>query len=187
MNGYATHTDLELWELLQSSDEDSFTEIYRRYSGVLFLHAVRILDSDEEAKDIVQDLFTNLWIRRKDLRPTNSLSAYLFTAVRNRVLDYIARRETEKRSLASLAQFLEEGVNLTDQEIRQKELTKIIEREVSLLPPRMREIFERSRRDDQSHKEIAQELHISDKTVKKQVSNALIILRRKIDTVLSIL
>lgn len=186
MTDYTKHNDQALMALVRAGDEYAFTEIHNRFRGVLFVHALRMLDQEDEAKDIVQDLFTALWIRRNDISLNASLSSYLYSAVRNRVLDAIARKKTEEKYLSSLADFLEEGENITDHEIRRKELSAIIEREVSRLPARMREIFELSRNENHSYKEIAEELNISDKTVKKQVSNALIILRKKLDTALTL-
>ncbi len=186
MTSYPHHNDQALMTLVREGDEHAFAEIHSRYKAVLFLHALRMLDSEDEAKDIVQELFTTLWLRRTSISLTSSLSAYLYSAIRNRVLDSLARKKTEEKYIRSLAAFIEEGENITDQEIRQKELSTFIEREVSLLPARMREIFELSRNENLSYKEIAEELNISDKTVKKQVSNALIILRKKLEVAFSL-
>ncbi len=177
------HTDQELLWRLVNDDRKAFSVIYDRYKEVLYRHAYRMLRDEEEVKDILQELFANLWNRRFDLPHTDNLSSYLYKAVRNRVLDRIAHRKVEERYLSSLADFLEAGVCMTDELVREKELAQLIEKEVSKLPPRMREVFELSRRDNLSYKEIAEVLQISDKTVKKQVSNALTFLKGKIDLV----
>ncbi|CAG5072711.1 ECF RNA polymerase sigma factor SigW [Dyadobacter sp. CECT 9623] len=181
MASYYLSSDLELAELIANDDDQAFAEIYRRYKGVLFLHAHRMLGDQEEAKDILQELFTTLWLNRKEIKPHTSFSSYLYKALRNRIFDVISHKKVEQKYISSLAAFIEQGECITDQQIREKELTVLIEQEVSLLPPKMREVFEMSRNTDLSYKEIAQELHISDKTVKKQVSNALHILRQKLD------
>jgi len=181
MASYPQSSDLELAALIANDDDQAFAEIYRRYKGVLFLHACRMLGDEEEAKDILQELFTLLWLNRKDIKPHTSFSAYLYKALRNRIFDVIAHKKVEKKYIDSLAAFIEKGEWLTDHQVREKELAVLIEQEVSLLPPKMREVFEMSRNTDLSYKKIAEELHISDKTVKKQVSNALHILRQKLD------
>ncbi|TLV00315.1 RNA polymerase sigma-70 factor [Dyadobacter luticola] len=181
MASYHQSTDLELAALIANDDDQAFAEIYRRYKGVLFLHAYRMLGDQEEAKDILQELFTTLWLNRKVIKPHTSFSSYLYKALRNRIFDVISHKKVKQKYISSLAAFIEQGECVTDQQVREKELTVIIEQEVSLLPPKMREVFEMSRNTDLSYKEIAQELHISDKTVKKQVSNALHILRQKLD------
>jgi RNA polymerase sigma-70 factor (ECF subfamily) len=181
MASYYPSSDLELAALVANDDDQAFAEIYRRYNSVLFLHAYRMLGDQEEAKDILQELFTTLWLNRKEIKLHTSFSSYLYKALRNRIFDVIAHKKVEQKYISSLAAFIEKGEWLTDQQVREKELTVLIEQEVSLLPPKMREVFEMSRNTDLSYKEIAEELRISDKTVKKQVSNALHILRQKLD------
>lgn len=181
MAPYSQNSDFQLVALIASDDDQAFSEIYRRYNGVLFLHAYKMLGDQEDAKDILQELFTTLWLTRKELRPHTSFSGYLYKMLRNRILDIIARKKIEQKYIDSLADFIENGEWLTDQQVREKELTILIEKEVSLLPPKMRVVFEMSRNTDLSYKEIADELHLSDKTVKKQVSNALHILRERLD------
>jgi RNA polymerase sigma-70 factor (ECF subfamily) len=183
MDSYQRYTDSALLALIAENDDLAFAEVYLRYKGVLFLHARRILGNDEEAKDVSQELFTTLWIRRDSIDLKTNLSAYLYASVRNRVFDIIAHRKVEEKYIASLANFIEKGEYVTDQQLLEQELRELIEREIGLLPPKMREVFELSRKEDLSYKEIADQLHISDKTVKKQVNNALHILREKLDTV----
>lgn len=183
MHEYQRFSDSELLTLIASDDDQAFAEVYHRYKGVLFLHARRMLGNDEEAKDVLQELFTTLWTKRNSINLTTSLSAYLYAAVRNRVFDMIAHRKIEEKYIASLAGFIEKGEYVTDEQLLEQELKELIEKEIALLPPKMREVFELSRKQELSYKEIADQLHISDKTVKKQVNNALHILRGKLDTV----
>lgn len=187
MDNYSGQTNQELMDLVRQHDERAFTEIYNRYKGVLFLHAYRMLENTEEAKDIIQDLFAALWSRRTEILLTGSLSSYLYAAVKNRILDQMAREKNRDRYVDSLAGFMEEGEYITDHQLRENELSRLIEKEVALLPPKMRQVFELSRHHHLSHKEIAAEMNLSDKTVKKQISNALIILRKKIDVAFTLL
>lgn len=181
MNDYRKCSDPELMALISEDDNLAFAEIYQRYKGVLFLHAHRILDSEEEAKDVLQELFTTLWTKRNAIVLKGSLSSYLYGAVRNRIFDLIAHKKVEEKYIRSLATFIDQGEWVTDQELREKELAELIEKEIAGLPPKMREVFELSRKKNLSYQEIANELQISDKTVKKQVNNALQILRGKLD------
>lgn len=181
MNAYQDYSDLELMTLISEDDDQAFAEIYNRYKGVLYMHAYRILGSEDETKDVLQELFTVLWTKRNSIILKTSLSSYLYGAIRNRIFDVIAHKKVEERYISSLAAFIEEGECVTDHQVRENELAKLIEQEIALLPPKMREVFELSRKRNLSYHEIAEELHISDKTVKKQVSNALHILRGKLD------
>ncbi len=186
MSIYHKCSDYDLFELFTKGDDRAFAEIYERYKGPLFMHSYRILENEEEAKDVLQELFTALWSKREQIHLQSSLSAYLYSATRNRVLDLIAHRQVKQRYIDSLSDFISSGTCITEEHLREKELASMIEKEVSLLPERMRLIFELSRNHDRSYKEIAEELNISDKTVKKQVSYALKILRERLDLTLII-
>lgn len=174
-------SDAELLTRLTDDDHAAFAEMYERYKGVLFSHAFKILKDEDEAKDVVQELFATIWIRRNEISIKTTLSAYLYTSTRNRVLDMIAHQSVQDRYLNSLSEFIEKGEWVTDEQMREKELTELIDKEIAQLPAKMRQVFELSRYQEYSYNEIATELQISDKTVKKQVHNALQILRRKLD------
>lgn len=180
MPDYNNCTDNELAALLIDGDQKAYAQLYDRFKGILYVHAYRILQDREDAKDIVQELFTVLWIKRSGLILKTGIASYLYTSVRNRVFDKISSKKVASRYFESLKDFtLDEGYS-TDDIIQEKELSALIEKEIAALPDKMRQIFELSRKGNLSHKEIANQLVLSDKTVKKQVSNALRILRLKL-------
>jgi len=179
-NVYNSFSDEELASRLKLGDKEAFATIYDRFKGVLFIHALRILQEKEEARDILQEIFTRLWTKRETIVFSFGLSAYLYASVRNGVFDILAHRKVERSYMTSLSDFVEADKYETDHLIRERELTVMIEREIAALPPKMREVFEMSRKAHLSHREIAEELGISEKTVKKQVNNALKVLRSKL-------
>ena len=99
----------------------------------------------------------------------------------------ISHQKIHSDYIVSLQQFIDAGEYITDHKIRHSQLLNIIEKEISLLPPKMREVFELSRNEKLSHNEIAEHLGISPQTVKKQVQNALKILKIKLGPLFSIL
>jgi RNA polymerase sigma-70 factor (family 1) len=187
MTKYKHLEDVELVALLRDGDKIAYTEIYKRYFNVLFVHAYKKLNDDEETRDLIQELFTNLWIRREVFVLNSSLIAYLFTVVRNRVLDHHAHKNVKSRYISSLQQFIDIETVETDHRVREKELLDSIEKEIQALPRKMREVFELSRRSHFTHKEISEQLKISEQTVAKQVSNALRTLRCRFGEMLLIL
>ncbi|QPH41428.1 RNA polymerase sigma factor [Pedobacter endophyticus] len=180
MNSISSLTDDKLLGLLKTKDHKAFDELYNRYWAVLFLHAGRLLKSDAEAADIVQDLFTGLWLKAATIEIKVSLSLYLYTATRNKVLDRIRQKKTSSDYLASINEFIEKGYVPTDYRIREKELSIIIENELNALPAKMRKVFVLSRKKNLSYSQIATHLKVSEHTVKSQISNALRVLRSKI-------
>jgi RNA polymerase sigma-70 factor (family 1) len=180
MPPYNCLSDQELVLLLQQGDEQAFTTIYHRYKGVLFLHAYKRLHNQEDVKDIIHELFTTLWQKRSAIQITGQLSGYLYTAVRNRVIDCIARKQSESNYINGFQKFLDQGESVTDFRVRERQLHAVIEQEIAHLPPKMKEVFELSRKAHLSHREIAEQLDLSELTVKKHINNALKILRGRL-------
>jgi RNA polymerase sigma-70 factor (ECF subfamily) len=184
MRVYHSYSDSELAYLLTQGDELAFTEIYNRFYGLLFIHASKRLNDDEEAKDVLHQLFESLWVKRLQVAPDGNLSAYLYTAVRNRVLDVFAHQKVESKYVDSLQDYIDQDHVSTDYMVREKQMVLLIEREIDALPSKMREIFILSRKQNKSHKEIALELGLSELTVKTQVKKALRILKSRLGVVI---
>ncbi|MCJ8208837.1 RNA polymerase sigma-70 factor [Mucilaginibacter sp. RS28] len=182
-----TASDQELVSLLREGSEEAYAEIYNRYKWLLHTHAYKKLGDREAANDVIQELFAALWTKRQDIFLTTTLSAYLYTATRNRILNIIEHEKVESRYVDSLLVYANNYVASTDHLIRERQLMEIIEKEIAALPPKMREVFELSRKSHLSHKEIAEELSISEETVKKQIKNALKILRMRLGIVIYII
>ena len=177
---YNSLSDLELVDLLKSGNEDAFAEIYERYFGALYLHAYKRIRDKDEARDLVQELFSLLWSKRETLEPRTSFSNYLYTWVRNSILNIIAHKLVEEKYLSSLPDRINDTEALTDHRVRERQLAAIIEKEIEALPPRMKAVFELSRKSNMSYKEIAEKLDLSEQSVRSHVKNALKILRMKL-------
>lgn len=186
MTPLSNATDHDLVSLLREGSKEAYTEIYNRYKWLLHTHAYKKLGDRDAANDLIQELFASLWTKRGDIYLTSTLSAYLYTAIRNRVLNIIEHRQVETKYIDSLADFAAGYTAATDHLIRERQLTALIEKEIAALPPKMREVFQLSRKSHLTHNEIAQHLNISEQTVKKQIKNALKILRVRLGLVLYI-
>lgn len=173
-------TDRELLTDFQHGSEVAFEAIYNRYFPRLYLHALKMLRDEDEAQDVIQELFTAFWTKGRDIGINTSLSSYLYASTRNRVLNIFEHNRVHDHYIASLGEFLSMVESSVDELVIEQELAGIIEEEVRRMPPKMREVFELSRNENLSHREIGELLAISDKTVKKQVSKALKILKLKI-------
>jgi len=180
MKMYSEFTDSELVRLVKDSNHEAFAEIYNRYAVLMFYKVNQMLRDEEPSKDLVQDLFVALWDKPELVQEDNNLAGYLYVGARNRVLKFIQRNKLKNDHIASLAKYASEISLETIQDIDERELKIIVQREIDNLPPKMKLIFEMSRKDNLSHAEIAGKLGLSDQTVKKQVNNALKILRSKL-------
>ena len=181
MIAHAALSDQELTVLLKQGDRTAFTEIYNRYWPPLFLHVRKMLSDDDRAQDVVQELFTWIWQRCEQVEFNTSLPAYLYSSARNRVLNEFKHEKVKNARLEEIVSFVQKGVYEADEALRLKELIYTIEAEVEKMPARMREIFELSRNENLSHKEIAERLNISEHTVRTQIQRALKLLRLKLN------
>ena len=173
MNTYKLYEDSELTVLLKNNDQEAFTEIYNRYWQRLFLHAHKMLRDEEQAMDLVQDIYTSLWNKSAEIQINTCIKTYLYTALRNRTLNYINRGKLKDRYLNSLASYLEKGELQTEDQVNFRDFAQRIDREVENFSPQMKTIFNLSRNQGLSNKEIATELEITDHTVKKTINRAL--------------
>ncbi len=179
MADYAQYDDSRLVELLRERDAQAYTEIYTRFWPVLFGHARRMLRDEDEATDVVQDIFATLWEKASVFKPTGPLAGYLYSATRNRVIDRIERHKLEKRYLDSLEDYLDKGEYMTDDAVLADELAKRIEQEVSRLPGKMQRIFRMRQQAQHSYREIADTIGTTEGNVKKQLYNAMKLLKSR--------
>lgn len=171
--GIKEKTDTELAILLTLNDEAAFSELYVRYKDKLYYFCLHLLKSKEEASDIVQEIFIRIWESRNFINPDLSFSSFLYTMARNRILNYfrdIDIDEKVKEILATQKVTEEEAI---DSKIIYTEYQVILQNAISQLPPQRRKIFNMSRIESMSHKEIAAELGISVNTVQEHISEAL--------------
>lgn len=166
-----------LVQRLIEGDEDAFCELYAAYKNRLIFFAMRFLKSREYAEDIFQDAFTIIWQGRRFINPDASFSSYLYTIVRNRILNQLRDLENQtKLKEQILAQAVDYSYDTRDG-ILANDLRGLIARAMQQLTARQREIFEMSRRQDMSHREIAEALGISVYTVQEHISTSLRTLR----------
>lgn len=170
-------SDIELWRKITYGNESAYEEIYCRYSKKLFFYALNILKDKEACEDIIQNVFIDLWTKKKEIQLLNP-KAYLFQSVKFQVLKDIRNNGISQAHLAKLN--ILEFVRDASQEMEYLELAKSIETEIEKLPPACQKIFVMSRIQGLSNQEIAESLNISIQAVKNQVSKALKILRSKI-------
>ncbi len=173
---YATAPLIDEHELvirLIDGDEDAFCELYAAYKNRLLYFAMKFVKSRDFAEDIFQDAFTIIWQSRRFINPDASFSSYLYTIVRNRILNQI--RDADKENTLK-ERILSQAIDYTDdtkENILANDLREIINKALEKLTPRQREIFEMSREAQMSHKEIADALDISVHTVQEHISVSL--------------
>ncbi|WP_367866926.1 RNA polymerase sigma factor [Pedobacter sp. WC2423] len=176
-------SDNELFYRLKAGDKVAYAEIYHRYKEFLFVFAYKKTNSEEEAKDLIHELFLTLWEKRTEIVITKELSAYLFWTLRNKIFDSFRHKTVTQKYIDSFSNYLIEHEADTDYLVRHNDLSKFIESEISALPAKMRQAFELSRKSNLTRKQIAAKLNLSEETVKSHIRRALLILKTKLGVV----
>ena len=166
-------TDTELVALLVLDNDAAFRELYVRYKNKLYYFVFHLLKSKEETNDIVQEIFIRIWESRSFINPDLSFSSFLYTMARNRILNYFRDIDIDEKVKEILATQKAKEEEAIDSQIIYTEYQEILRNAISRLPPQRQKIFNMSRIENMSHKEIAAQLGISVNTVQEHISEEL--------------
>jgi RNA polymerase sigma-70 factor (family 1) len=172
--------DHNLVQLLQKGNVAAFDSLFESYSSKLFGFAFKYFKNENDAGELVQEVFVQVWEHRQTLKSEHSFKAYLFTIALNQIRKYFNKKAVSLRYLESLRNVTEK---VDDQNYQTDDYESILQQVnliVQQMPPRRREIFTKSKLEGKSSKEIAAEFNISVGTVDNQVSGALQFIRTQL-------
>lgn len=177
MRQYIKFSETNLLALLKQGDVIAFEELYERYWSKLYSAAYKRMGKREAAEEIVQDIFTSLWIKRSSLVINSSFESYLFASVKYMVFASFQKENHRKTYESYIVRAKNDVDNSTMETIDWNELKQNVSAEVEKLPEKCRKVYELSRKEFRSNKEIAFSLGISEKTVENHLTRALRTLR----------
>jgi RNA polymerase sigma-70 factor (ECF subfamily) len=163
---------------LKKGNKSAFSQLYRYHYPRIFSFLYSLLKDRFLAEDFTQDLFFRLWVNREHLNEEMPLDPYLFTIAKHTVLNFYKKREVEKRYFEKLA---DEPESPIEENVYCKELQRLINKAIDSMPAQQQKIFRLSREEGFTNAEIANQLHISKRTVEKHISNSLKLVRRIIE------
>lgn len=175
-------TEITLLQYLNKGDKSAFDNCYLTYRKPLQATAFSILQNDEDAKDVVQQLFIDLWEKKLYLSISGSLKSYLYVAVKNRSINRLEENDTRRKHLANIL-YQSTEIILPDDRIQQNERKKeLFEAIQELLRqyPQTFKVLELRYLHGKSRKEIAAETGTSPNTIRNQLVKALKIIRGKL-------
>jgi RNA polymerase sigma-70 factor (family 1) len=175
LSNHSVDNEAQLVKSLAKGNLPAFNWLFKKYSSRLYHFAYGYLKSEEEAEELVQEVFTIVWEKRGDLKEELSFKSFLFTISLNIIRKHF-------RSRKYLDDYLKAGMIddldlQTTQKISYDSLYQYLTELVEKLPLRRKEIFVKSRFEGYSIKEISDELKISHKTVENQLTDALKFIR----------
>lgn len=175
----------EIIQRLRNDDKKALSLIYNAYWKPLFMSSYNLLKDKELCEEIIQDVFIDLWNNRANIQIKISLNSYLYACTRYKVF---AQFRKQKITRVELFEDLKKRFQYSTPEtkIMHKELVEQIDVVVETLPEKCRKVYILSRRNQLSHKEIAEKLNISTKTVENHISYALKALRKALGPMLGV-
>jgi len=169
------NSDNQLIEKIGQNDQTAFRKLFDKYYRLLLGVAINFLKDINAAKDIVQEVFFQIWKKRETLQISNSVEAYLKRAVINRALNHL---KYQKRLTGDEGLEIEREKEASALEkLQADDLKEVLQKALDSLPERCRLVFVMRRMEGLSHKEIAEKLEISPKTIENQMTKALRVLK----------
>lgn len=164
--------DTDLAIKIRTGNQKAFREIYDRYHVQMYYIAKKYVKSSDLAQDAVQDIFVKLWEKRDRVDETKSIKGYLFTMLKNHLLNMIRDRKDEIVSISGIKSKKLPRQNLTEDELIYKEYHEIVKEGMKELSDRKREVFELKTLQGHSNSEVAELLNINIRTVKTHFYNS---------------
>lgn len=159
-------------EGLKNGDRKVFQQIFDTYYEPLYRYCMLRIINQEDAEEIVQDIFVKLWTKRQDLNIDLSLRAYLYRTALNKIINYgdhLKIRKTHQDHVLSAGNSMANHSN----DLLKQEIQLLAAEAVNAMPEKRREVYLLSRHDGLKYSEIAQRLDVSVKTVEAHLSKAL--------------
>lgn len=154
-------------------DEAAFAAVYDCYAQKVYRAALRFLKDTAQSEEVVQEVFIQLWIYRDKLDADRNLWLYIFVITKRLSLNMLRQAHRASNATEKLLLQTEVAVNNTEDFVIQHDIEQFTEKIIEQLPPQQKLIFQLSRVEGLTHKEIADQLHISPNTVKNHMTDAL--------------
>lgn len=169
------HSERQLLLQISTGDEQAFSMLVNMYSGLLFTYLVKLTKDRDIASDVVQDIFTQLWLTRESLKGVESFRSWLFVISRHhavRMLKNIDRENRKRQEWHELTQTSLVNPEVRDQASLKDAYDNLVKNAIDRLPPQQKKVWILARLEGKKYAEIAQEMNISRETVKKYLQIA---------------
>lgn len=179
MAAYFPNTGPDILSKIAEGDEQAFTHMFHYYRNKVFNFCLKILQSDDKAKEVTQDVFMKLWITRSSLADVAYPDAYVFTIARNICFNELKREAIKARVNSEVAAQIPFADHSTEKLIYYNEYKRLLAHAVDALPARQKEVYVLSYEQGLKREEVAQKMQVSPETVKSQLALAIKFIRGK--------
>ena len=170
----------EVLRRLADGSEEAFNQLYNYYSPVIYAETLKFLRSSELAKDLLQELFTIIWDRRKMFAEVECFTAYLVTMSKNLAYQYWMKASKEDLAKKEMVSMIRSQERVIEDGLEGKELEILLERTLEQLPRQQKQVFHLAKAEGMSYKAISELLNISPNTVKNHIIAANQFIRKRL-------
>lgn len=170
--------EIDLIRQIRQDDQHAFKKIYEIYCDKVYSFIKLYIVSPSDVYDIAQDVFVKLWENRANLDESKSLNGFLFILTRNTIFNFSRKNYHTNFVRMAEAEIAEDKFTSIEDQIETDDLEKYIDQLISLLPPRQKEVFILSRKQQLKNKEIAGQLNITEKAVERNITFAVKFLKK---------
>ncbi|MCC9020208.1 RNA polymerase sigma-70 factor [Flavobacterium lipolyticum] len=178
--------ELNLFESFKEGDETAFTYFYDKYFRRIQSFSIQFIYDKDEAENLAQEAFLNLWQNRKDIESLNGIPSYLYTYAKSKCLNMIRHNKVKDKFKNDLLNQKERELDVEIlnsvqfDTLELTELERLIQESISDLPPKTRAVFIKKRFENKKNAEIAEEMQVTLKAVEAHMTKALKILKTKL-------
>lgn len=173
MTGKELDNENVLFQQVATGDAGAFHVIFHHYNALLLPFVIKLTSSPETAREVIQEIFMDVWRQREKLVAINNYRAWLYSIASNKAIDYLRRQAAEGRLLSRLQSTAASSPDAPDNTLIGKEMAHLVEQAIESLPPAQRQVYRLSREQNLSIAEIAALQGTSPNTVKNQLVTAL--------------
>jgi len=166
---------------LKNGNHHSFKQLYGTYAPKLFAFSRKYLQSQEDAEEIVQEVFLRIWEKRQNIDENQSFSSYVIQAAKHRIFNGFRKKVNEHAYLDFLMHADSTSSEFTEMDVNYREIKMKTEKVIASMPAKRQEIFRLSRESGLKNREISEKLRISIKTVENQIGQALKFLKNELN------
>ncbi|SEJ57938.1 RNA polymerase sigma-70 factor, ECF subfamily [Dyadobacter sp. SG02] len=161
-----------LLDKLAEGDEPAFTALYEKYSLKLYANILRLVKSEDIAKEILQELFLKIWEMRGQIDPEKSFKSFLYKIAGNLVYDHFRKVSRDKKLSDSLLYMLEEQYSHSEESVIYNESLELLNTAISQLPEMRRRVYVLGKIEGKTYEEISAQLGISHSTISDHIVKA---------------
>ncbi|MBW8685251.1 RNA polymerase sigma factor [Chitinophaga rhizophila] len=161
----------ELLQQIARGDESAYTLVFNHYSKQVFSAAMLYLKDTIPAREVVQEVFLKIWLKREAMSDVEDLTGYLFILTRNHIYDSFKKQATLQKVLDNFVMLQPATIADADYRLEERQYDHLLNKAVSALPPERKKVYI-ARKEGMTNEEISHRMNISIHTVKKQMQLA---------------